>query len=185
MTRRTTTLLFATMLVSTPAWAVHKCKLPDGKVVYQDTLCNPETTSREQLQTWDNNGYIGHRKPPAAPPVEPDAAIKGPPEAQALLELYGRWIDAERLAMATSRINLAAPAATLQALRREVKALQPKVATCAEDVRQTLETLIHKSAEAILQFMSKDSTTALMYQHFEREQLIKKFEREIKEMKCS
>ena len=40
MTRRTTTLLFAAMLASTPAWAVHKCKLPDGKVAAVSSTFN-------------------------------------------------------------------------------------------------------------------------------------------------
>ena len=117
-------LLAATLLAAVPAWAVNKCKGPDGRVVYQDTLCTPESTSREEVRTWGNSGYVGHRPPPPPKPIEPNAKLQGPPQAAPLLAMYQRWIDAERLAMSTSRIALAVPASTLQAMRREIQGMQ-------------------------------------------------------------
>jgi hypothetical protein len=57
------------------------------------------------------------------PGVEPNEALEGPAEAGALIALYRRWIDAERLAGSTARIALAGPVSQLQALRRETDAL--------------------------------------------------------------
>ncbi len=178
----TRTLLAVALLIASPAWAVNKCKGPDGKVVYQDTLCAPETTDRERMQSWDSSGYVGHRPPPPPKQIEPNAKIKGPPQAAQLLAVYQRWIDAERLAMSTSRIALAVPASTLQALRREIQGMQ--VAACLEDARQSLEVLIHKSAEAVLQFMGKEEVTGLLYQHIERGPSIKKFEQAVEAIRC-
>ncbi len=175
-------LLAAALLAASPAWAVNKCKGPDGRVVYQDTLCTPESTSREEVRTWGNSGYVGHRPPPPPKPIEPNAKLQGPPQAAPLLAMYQRWIDAERLAMSTSRIALAVPASTLQAMRREIQGMQ--VAACLEDARKSLEELIHKSAEAVLQFMGKEELTGLLYQHIERGQAIQKFEREIAALRC-
>jgi len=171
-------LLAAALLAASPAWAVNKCKGPDGRVVYQDTLCTPESTSREEVRTWGNSGYVGHRPPPPPKPIEPNAKLQAAP----LLAMYQRWIDAERLAMSTSRIALAVPASTLQAMRREIQGMQ--VAACLEDARKSLEELIHKSAEAVLQFMGKEELTGLLYQHIERGQAIQKFEREIAALRC-
>ena len=49
---------------------------------------------------------------------------------------------------------------------------------------ESLEELIHKSAEAVLQFMGKEELTGLLYQHIERGQAIQKFEREIAALRC-
>lgn len=170
------------VLLAAPAWAVNKCTLPSGKVVYQDALCTPESTNREEVRTWNNAGYVGHRPPAPPKPIEPNAKLKGPPQAAPLLGLYQRWVDAERLAMSTSRIALAAPATTLQALRREVEAMQAPA--CIEDARMSLEALVNKSAEAVLQFMGKEEVTGLLYQHIERGQLITKFEQDVAAISC-
>lgn len=169
-------------LLAAPAWAINKCTGTDGKVVYQDTLCTPESTNREEVRLWNNSGYVGHRPPAPTKPIQPNAKLKGPPQAAPLLGLYQRWVDAERLAMSTSRIALAAPATALQALHREVEAMQ--VPLCIEEARKSLEALVNKSAEAVLQFMGKEELTGLLYQHLERGQLITKFERDVAALSC-
>ena len=175
-------LLAAALFAAAPAWAVNKCKGPDGKVVYQDTLCTPETTSREQVKTWGNSGYVGHKPPQPSKPVEPNPTLQGPPQAAALLDLYRRWTDAERLAMSTSRIALAGPTATLQALRREMQGLS--VVPCLDVAHKSLQELVNKSTEAILQFMGKENVTGLLYQHLERPKLIPRFEQDMAAARC-
>lgn len=133
-------------------------------------------------------------EPPEPPPMDQrvaklealaertDGRFEGPEQAAPLLDLYRRWIDAERLAMATSRIALAGPASALQGLQREAQAL--KSPACLQMAQLSLQTLIGKSAESILQFMGKEEVTGMLYQLVERPKLIPQFEREVANAVC-
>lgn len=172
----------ATLLLAiSPAWAVNKCTLPGGKVVYQDLMCGTSSTNAEQIKTWTNTGYQGAR-PSRQKAVEPNLKLEGPEQAAALLDFYRRWADAERLAMATSRIALAGPAAALQALQREAQAF--KSPPCLQMAQLSLQTLVGKSVESILQFMGKEEITGMLYQYVERPKLIPQFEREVANARC-
>ena len=97
--------LCAVLFAASPAWAVNKCTGPDGKVVYQDALCGISSTNAQEIKTWTNSGYSGDTtRPSKTKGVRPNSKLEGPEEAAPLLDLYRRWVDAERLAMATSRI---------------------------------------------------------------------------------
>jgi len=61
-TTRLTLSLAALLLASTPAWAINKCKGPDGKMYYQDTPC----------ASGHSGGEIDIR--PASGDAAPDAA---------------------------------------------------------------------------------------------------------------
>ncbi|MBS0476268.1 MAG: hypothetical protein JSR28_14135 [Proteobacteria bacterium] len=169
------------LALSAPAWAINKCTGADGKVVYQDAMCGTSSATSEQIKTWTNSGYAGDRTP-ASKAVEPNTQLEGPAEAAPLLDMYRRWADAERLALATGRIALAGPAATLQALLREVQAMKPPA--CLKLAHMTLQTLVGKSVETILRFMGKDELTGMLYQYAERPKLIPQFEREVKNARC-
>ena len=84
--------------------------------------------------------------------------------------------------MATSRIALAGPAAALQGLQREAQAM--KAQPCLNLALLSLQTLVGKSVESILQFMGKEEVTGMLYQIVERPKLIPQFEREVANAKC-
>ena len=174
-------LLTLVWLAVSPAWAVNKCTGPDGKVVYQDAMCGTSSTNAEKVKTWENSGYSG-TKSASSKAVEPNLKLQGPEQAAPLLDLYRRWADAERLAMATSRIALAGPAGALQALQREMQTI--KSPPCLQMARMSLQTLVSKSVESILQFMGKEELTGMLYQYVERPKLIPQFEREVANAKC-
>lgn len=176
-----TTLLTVSLLMTAPAWAVNKCTLPGGKVVYQDAMCGTSSTNAEQIKTWTNSGYGGDRTA-SSKVVAPNVRLEGPEQAAQLIDLYRRWADAERLAMATSRIALAGPAAALQGLQREAQAM--KAQPCLNLALLSLQTLVGKSVESILQFMGKEEVTGMLYQIVERPKLIPQFEREVANAKC-
>lgn len=175
------TMLAAALLVATPAWSVNKCTSADGKAVYQDAACPASSANSEQVRTWTNSGYSG-AQPARSKAVVPNTKLEGPEQAAPLLDLYRRWVDAERLAMATSRIALAGPAAALQALQREAQAL--KSPPCLQMAQLSLQTLVGKSVESILQFMGKEEITGMLYQLVERPKLIPQFEREVANARC-
>ena len=175
--------LTAMLLSAAPAWAINQCTGPDGKVVYQDALCGISSTNAQEIKTWTNSGYSGDTtRPSKTKGVQPNSKLEGPEQAAPLLDLYRRWVDAERLAMATSRIALAGPAAALQGLQREAQAL--KSPPCLQMAQMSLQTLVGKSVESVLQFMGKEELTGMLYQHVERPKLIPQFEREVANAKC-
>lgn len=176
-----TALCAAALALAAPVWAVNKCTLPGGKVVYQDAMCGTSSTNAEQVKTWTNSGNGGDRPVPSKV-VSPNVRLEGPEQAAPLLDLYRRWADAERLAMATSRIALAGPAAALQGLQREAQAL--KAPPCLNLALLSLQTLVGKSVESILQFMGKEEVTGMLYQIVERPKLIPQFEREVVNARC-
>lgn len=164
-----------------PALAVNKCTLPNGAVVYQDTECEAQTKSAQRVKTWDNTpgSYVatGRRE------VQPDRALAGPPQAAQLIDLYRRWIDAERLALATARVSLAGPVAALQSLQREAEALRPL--ECLTEAKAGLVKLVGRSTHALLQFMGKEEVSGMAYQWVERGPLIGGFERSIGAARCA
>ena len=174
-------LFAAALLLVAPAWAINKCTLPGGKVVYQDAMCDANSSNAEKVKTWENSGYSSTRSA-SSKAVEPNLKLEGPGQAAPLLDLYRRWADAERLAMATSRIALAGPAGALQVLQREAQAI--KSPPCLQMARMSLQTLVSKSVESILQFMGKEELTGMLYQHVERPKLIPQFEREVANARC-
>ena len=173
--------LCAALFAASPAWAVNKCTLPSGEVVYQDAMCAASSSNSQRVQLWTNSGYQGSGRAPDKH-IQPNKKLEGPEQAAPLLDLYRRWIDAERLAMATSRIALAGPASALQGLQREAQAL--KSPACLQMAQLSLQTLIGKSAESILQFMGKEEVTGMLYQLVERPKLIPQFEREVANAVC-
>lgn len=160
------------------AHAVNKCTGPDGAIVYQDAPCSTANAKAKaaEVKLWTNSSSSGHES------IEPNSKIEGPPQADALLNLYRRWVDAERLALSTSRIALAGPAANMQVLQREVEAL--KVPACLSASHATLKTLISKSVEAILQFMGKEEVTGMLYKIVDKRKLVPEFERSITKAQC-
>ena len=85
--------------------------------------------------------------------------------------------------MATSRVSLATPAASMQALQREAEQLQTP--ECLAASRKALVELITKSSNAILQFLGKEEVTGMAYQIVHRPKLIPEFESSITKAKCS
>lgn len=181
MNRNTVIAVALLAVLCSRAWAVNKCTLADGKIVYQDAACGITTKTSVDVKTWTNDGYSGQRTKPADN-VTPNLKLVGQPGSEALLELYRRWADAERLALSTGRIALAGPAANLQALQREVEAL--KVPECLAGAQKILATLITKSSEAILRFMGKDELTGMVYQIVDKRKLVPEFEAAVTSSSC-
>jgi hypothetical protein len=46
-------------MLSAPAWAVNKCTMPDGRVVYQEASCGSDAKSVGEVKTWENSGGPG------------------------------------------------------------------------------------------------------------------------------
>lgn len=164
-----------------PAAAVNKCTGKDGAVVYQDAPCANAAATSASVKTWSNSPgtYHGTRQ------VQPDTRLVGPVQADPLMKAYRRWIDGERLALATGRIALAAPVATLQALQREVE--QMPVPACLADSKQALVALSSASVNTLLQFMHKDELIVLngmVYQFLDRPKLVQAFEQSIEYARC-
>ena len=173
-------LLLGAVLAAGPVWAVNKCVSANGQVTYQEATCPNTAKDSQAVKTWVNSGYGSSGSPRKS--VDPNLKLQGPPEAASLLNMYRRWADAERVAMATSRISLSGPAATLQALQREVEALATP--DCLKIAHQKLTELVTKSSEAILQFMGKEEVTGMAYQIVRRPELIPAFESAITRAQC-
>lgn len=156
------------------AVAQYKCIGPDGRASYQDRPCTHGEAQRTvkivvpQMQPANRSA--------------PNAAISGPVETAALLDVYRRWIDADRLAASTSRIALAAPVERLQALRRE--AVSMKVPACAERSLAALQALLSASAEGMLQFMRHDELRSMVYRQVDMPRLIGDFEWQVESANC-
>ncbi len=176
MSRLKTVICAAALLaLCVPAMAINKCTGPDGKVVFQDAGCDTTTKTAEKVKTWDNT-------PARLNAVEPDLAIVAPPQARTLLELYRRWADAEKLALATGRIALAGPVATMQALQREVESMVPP--PCLAAPHKLLAELTKKSTQGLLDFMAKQALDGMVYTVVDRKRLIPAFEVAVKKVKC-
>jgi hypothetical protein len=159
-----------------PAWAVNKCTLNDGRVVYQDTVCAATSKTSQSVKTWD--APIADRQVP----TNPDENIKGPAQAKPLLDLYRRWADAEKLALATGRIALSGPIATMQAIQREAEAMTSPA--CLDAARKLLVELTQKSSKGLLEFMGKTGLDGMVYTIVDRRKLVPAFEAAIKKSKC-
>lgn len=177
-------LLFSiTALLAAPAaWAVNKCTLADGSVVYQSAACGLEYKSEAKVKTWTNSGFERVRAPGQRKHVEPDLELKGPEQAKPLLELYRRWADADKLARTTARIALAGPMGNLQALQREVEGL--RVPECLVDARSLLAKLVAESNEALLQFMGKNEVSNMAYELVHKPKLLPAFEKALASADC-
>lgn len=53
MKQKAFSLLAALLLSSSPAWALHKCKGPDGRVTYSDTHCRTGQEAQD-VKVWDS-----------------------------------------------------------------------------------------------------------------------------------
>lgn len=169
-----------------PALAINKCTQKDGKVVYQDAPCQNVATGAETVKTWGAG-----QASPSAPrttsagtlPVEPNTKIAGPQEAGALLGIYRRWADAERLASSTPRVALAGPVATMQAVQREAEGAG--VPACLGDAKEALVDLTSKSTTALINFMRKNDLQSMTYTYIDRDRLIAGFESRVAAADCS
>lgn len=161
------------------AWAVNKCTV-NGQIVYSDKPCEGDG---QKLKIYGESVPEPTRKRiDGKPDVNPNTNLKGPVGSEPMLDLYRRWADAERLAMSSSRIALAAPAANMQAIQREVEAM--KVPQCLESAKHELVSLVTKSTEAILQFMGKDDVPGIVYQAVDKRKLIPAFENAVTNANC-
>jgi len=163
-----------------PAWAIYKCTSANGQVTFQDIPCDNGFKHSEVIKAREGN--VLQSSATAKSNVQPNTAIKGPPQASAMLALYRRWADAERLAFSTARIALATPIASLQALKREAEALE--IHECLARAKDALNVLIGKSNEAVLRFAAQEEVTSMLYTIVERPKLIPKFEREVGSADC-
>lgn len=159
-----------------PAWAINKCTLEDGKVAYQDAACDVKSKVAVEVKTWDSP-IADH-----SVTVEPNLNLTGPSDAKPLLELYRRWADAEKLALATGRIALSGPVAAMQAIQREAEAFRSP--PCLNSARKILVELTKKSSEGLLQFMAREALDGMVYTVVDRRKLIPAFESAIKKATC-
>lgn len=152
--------------------AVIKCVSPNGQVVYQDFPCEG---SRNPQQVTPSN-------PDEIKIVVPNPWSKSPKQAQQLMSIYRRWIDAEKLAIASNRLALTTPIASLQAIQREIEVL--RVPECLEKPKLTLYKLISQSTNSMLVYMSEITPKDFSFFTKERGPLIKEFERSLRFVQC-
>lgn len=161
-----------------PAWAVNKCTGADGKVSLQDMPCDAKAKAAEKVKTWENAPVYTQRAE-----VTPDLKIEQTKENKALLDLYRRWADAEKLALSTGRIALAGPVANMQAIQRDAEALT--VPACLSEAKSTFAELTKKSVQGMLDFMSKERLDGMVYTVVDRKKLIPAFELSVKTARCT
>lgn len=70
-------------------------------------------------------------------------------------QINQHWTDAAQVALASSRLSLAGPVSDLQAIRRDLRSLQP--GPCTADAHEALLRLHDRFLESMLSFMSKGS----------------------------
>lgn len=183
-----TELLLAGILglaATSPAWAINKCTGKDGKVVYQDAPCDNTTAKTEDVKTWGAG-----KAAPSAPgtnslgskPVVANADLQGPEQAEPLLAIYRRWVDAERLATSTARVALAGPVATMQAVHRDAQVV--RVPACMAEARKALIELTGKSTTALIEFMRQNELQTMVYSIVDRKSLVRAFEAHIERADC-
>lgn len=165
-----------------PSWAVNKCTSPSGQIAYQDAPCSNASKTVEKVKTWDAKLSSGHQSSAGLPAINPDLNLKGPAQAKPLLDLYRRWADAERLALATSRIALSGPIAAMQAIQREAESLSGP--DCLSEARKALVELTQKSSQGMLEFLGKEALEGMVYTVVYRRELVPAFETAIKKAKC-
>lgn len=160
------------------AHALNKCTDPkSGQVTFQDAPCSQSMTGAK-IAPRANGNVIESRRAL----TQPNASADAPAEAAALMEIYRRWIDAERLAGATGRIALATPVAALQALQREAESV--RVPACVASAKANLTKLIATSVDVHIRFMHKDDGSGMVYQFLDRGPLIVAYEQELSAARC-
>lgn len=165
------------------AHALNKCTdSKTGKVTYSDTAC-PSAQSNTKME-WAPKATTNVVDSPArVRSVEPDPSARGPAEASQLIDLYKRWIDAEKLASSTSRIALAGPVGALQELRRQAEGLRP--ASCLADAHKSLVSLVGASVDGYISFMRHDRDLgSSVYQLVDRDKLVRAFEADLGSATC-
>ena len=169
-------IIFMLVAIGQPAFAIHKCTVEGGKIVYQDATCDTSATKVEVVKTWDSTGKVDL--------IEPDLNLAGPPHAKPMLEMYRRWADAERLAGSTPRVAMSGPIATIQAIQRESEALT--VESCLMEAKKALVVLVKLTTEEMLQFMAgREKLSSITFQFQGRPKLIRNFETQFKKASCS
>ena len=161
--------------------AVNKCTTKDGRTVYQDAACENSSAGSQQLRTW-NNTPGSFRASQSASREEPSETLTGPPQLSGLLQLYRRWIDAEKLAASTGRIAMAAPVASLQSIYRESES--SVVVSCATEAKAALVSLTKQSVESMLQFMQRQELASITYKLLDRPKLVAAFEQSVRLAAC-
>lgn len=170
------------------AAAINRCTQKDGRVVYQETPCETGADAAA-VKTWGAGiASPGARQTTAAGSAVrrerlPSAALQAPPEAAQLMQVYRRWIDAERLATSTGRIALAGPVASLQAAARDAEAAS--VPACLSEAKKRLVELTSRSVTAFIDFMQTHEVSAMTYTLIDREKVIGAFEEEVQRAQCN
>lgn len=143
------------LLASSPAWAIHKCIGPDGRVSFQDAPCPGQG---EQIELPAPNGPLPGATPPAAAPTGKKTNIfgedwqrrtylenRGVPEARADIDRHLAQCAAQQKALASQRgaaaSNDVAEATRQQAISAEMQAAATACQTRATDLREELRTL--------------------------------------------
>lgn len=173
----------ALSIVSLSAHAVNKCTDPKtGKVTYSDAPC--ASAQQSTKMEWAPSFEVNVVEPPARTRrAEPDPAVRGPAEASQLVDLYKRWIDAEKLAGSTARVALAGPVGALQELRRQAEAVQAP--SCLTDTHKSLVKLLGASVDSYLSFMRQDrDLRTTLYHRVDRDTMIRSFEGNLGSANC-
>lgn len=180
--------LAAGLLLACPVvFAVNKCVDPaTGAVSYSEKACQGTqgASKVEHLPVQRSSSYVApsSRMSGRGRDRQPNANLSAPVEARQLLDLYRRWIDAERLASSTARIALAGPVAALQDLKRQASAMSTP--ECLVAARQALVDLTERSANGFLAFMGRETLADFVYVLVERGPAIESFELEMTGARC-
>lgn len=146
------------LLASSPAWAIHKCIAPDGRVSFQDAPCPGQG---EQIELPAPNGPRPGASPPAVAATAPSAKKpnvfgedwqrrtylenRGVPEARADIDRHLAQCDAQQKSLDSQRggaaSNDVAEATRQQAISAQMQAAAIACQTRAADLREQLRTL--------------------------------------------
>jgi hypothetical protein len=154
-------LLAALLLAASPAWAINKCKGPDGKVSFQDAPC---TGQGEKIEVHPASGYAapataaapGQKAAAPASQAQKEGVFgeswqrrtylenRGVPDARAAIDNHQRQCDAKQAALAQQKryTNNNLAGATLdQAISTEMQAAATLCDSRRRELRDQLTAL--------------------------------------------
>lgn len=144
-------LLAAALLAATPAWAIHKCKAPDGKTVFQDIPC---TGQGEKLEVRPASGSAHPAQAAAAPEATKEGVFgeswqrrtylenRGIPDARSALQAQLKQCDAKQAELAAKKwraMNNLAGATWEQSISTEMQAAATMCDARTRELRTQLE----------------------------------------------
>ncbi len=174
--------VFAACSTQADAASLRKCTDPKtGAVTYSDTLCAAPITVETKMD-WKPQAATNVMDSPRI--YRPSAKAEAPKEAAPLMAAYRRWVDAEKVAIATPRLTLSGPLRDMQAVLRETESLP--VPACLTKAKTLMLDLMTQSVDKLISFMgSRDNVSGFVYVYQTRSDGVREIERELAAANCA